>query len=226
MPTTLKAIDLGFELFDPKAEFDVRSGNMPHWYQPGVTYFVTFRTADSVPAELSRGWRLRRDSWLRERGISPESADWNHRLKADRDLEKEFQAKFIPEFMEWLDRGLGECVLRKPEFNGIVAESLRSGDGDRYRLGDFVVMPNHVHLLVGLIGNTEIERQCFSWKTYTAKRINRCLGRKGRFWQEESFDHLVRSPEQFDYLQNYIAENPLKAKLPEGDYIHYRCPTK
>jgi type I restriction enzyme R subunit len=44
----------------------------------------------------------------------------------------------------------------------------------------------------------------------------------GRLWQEESFDHLVRSPEQFEYFQRYIAENPRKASLNPGDYLH--CP--
>jgi hypothetical protein len=62
-------------------------------------------------------------------------------------------------------------------------------------------MPNHVHLLVCLLGNTDLEEQCYSWKKYTATSINRALGQKGRFWQEESFDHLVRSPEQFHYLR-------------------------
>jgi hypothetical protein len=39
-----------FDLFDPKAEYVVRQGAaLLHWYQPGLTYFVTFRTDDSVP---------------------------------------------------------------------------------------------------------------------------------------------------------------------------------
>src|SRR5262249_39087232 len=43
-----------FELFDPRSEFVVREGaNLPHWYQPGVTYFVTFRTEDSIPADVA-----------------------------------------------------------------------------------------------------------------------------------------------------------------------------
>lgn len=40
------------------------------------------------------------------------------------------------------------CLLRQPVLAKIVADSLRHFDGDRYCLGDFVVMPNHVHLLV------------------------------------------------------------------------------
>jgi type I restriction enzyme R subunit len=81
-------------------------------------------------------------------------------------------------------------------------------------------MPNHVHLLVCLLGSTEIESQCRSWKRFTAGAINRALERRGRFWQEESFDHLVRTPEQFAYFQRYIADNPRKAALPAGEYLH------
>ena len=44
-----------FELFDPKAETTVHEGsNLPHWFQAGVTYFVTFRTEDSIPADAAR----------------------------------------------------------------------------------------------------------------------------------------------------------------------------
>ena len=208
-----------FELFDPRADMSVREGNLPHWYQPGVTYFVTFRTEDSVPQALLRSWHARRDVWLRRHGIDPSLPGWKLRLRQLPDLEREYNLRFTREFMQYLDRGHGACPLRSADLAGIVAENLRHFDGIRYRLGDFVVMPNHVHLLACLIGETEIEKQCRSWKRYTAGKINQALGRQGRFWQEESFDHLVRSPGQFEYLQGYIAENPAKASLRPGAFL-------
>ncbi len=126
--------------------------------------------------------------------------------------------------MNYLDRGHGQCVLRRPELAKVVAESLQHFDGSRYHLADFVVMPNHVHLLCCLLGETEIEAQCTSWKHFTAVKVNQVLGRKGRFWQEESFDHLVRSPEQFAYFQSYIARNPVVAGLSEGSFLHSTYP--
>ena len=213
---------MGFELFDPKAEYVIREGALPHWFQPGVTYFVTFRTADSVPQELARSWHLRRATWLRKNGIDPNLPNWKVTLDAKPSLAIEFHDKFDIEFFNWLDQGLGECVLARPELSAIVADSLRSGDDERYHLGDFVVMPNHVHILIGLIGATSIEDQCYSWKKFTATKINRLLGRKGRFWQEESFDHLVRSQDHFEYFQRYIADNPKKAGLMAGSYIYHR----
>jgi type I restriction enzyme R subunit len=103
-----------------------------------------------------------------------------------------------------------------------VAENLHHFDGQRYHLGDFVVMPNHVHLIVCLIGTTDLEAQWYSWKRFTAGRINEILGRRGRFWHEECFDHLVRSPEQFDYFRRYIADNPKAAGLRERESLYWR----
>jgi hypothetical protein len=59
-------------------------------------------------------------------------------------------------------------------------------------------------------------------KHYTAARINRLLGRRGRFWEKDAFDHLVRSPEEFERLRRYITQNPLSAGLSPGEYAHYR----
>ena len=110
-------------------------------------------------------------------------------------------------------------MLRRPELRTIVGDSLADFDGDRYHTGTFAVMPNHVHLIVGLLGDTEIQSQCTSWKRFTARRINQTLGTSGRFWQEESFDHLIRSPEQFEATERYIRDNP--AHLPRDEYLLY-----
>ena len=198
-------------------------GNLPHWFQPGVTYFITFRTDDSMPADVLELWCRRREDWLQRHGIDTRTSKWLDKLHALPTAQlKEFHNSFSRELMAQLDKGHGECVLKRPNMAKIVAESLRYDDGKRYLLGDFVVMPNHVHVLSCLLGETDLEKQCFSWKKYTATRINRSLGRSGRFWQEESFDHLVRSPEQFEYLRKYIAENPIKAGLQEGEYLYWR----
>jgi putative transposase len=214
-----------FELFDQREEFIIRCGSsLPHWYQPGVTYFVTFRTDDSVPQSLSRSWHGRRDHWLRKHDIDPTAENWKLKLQEDPDLEQEFNTTFTREFMDYLDRGYGACALRERSVAEVIANSLRHFDGARYWLGDFVIMPNHVHVLACLIGSTDLEMQCNSWKSYSAREVNRILGRNGRFWQEESFDHLVRSPDQFEYLRHYIAENPKKANLPQDSYLHHIRP--
>ena len=163
-----------FELFDPNGEVQISAGNLPHWYQPGVTYFITFRTDDSMPKEVADLWHQRRAEWLRRHKVDPASPNWTSQLQglplAQRN---EFHATFSREYLECLDKGHGECVLRRPELAQIVARSLRHFDQQRYHLGDFVVMPNHVHLLVCLLGDTELEAQCFSWKKFTAAKASR-----------------------------------------------------
>lgn len=53
---------------------------------------------------------------------------------------------------------------------------------------------------------------------YSARQINKLLGRTGSVWQGEPFDHIVRSESQFEYLQQYVSDNPKKARIPESDY--------
>ena len=211
-----------FELFDPKADVHIEMGtNLPHWFQPGVSYFVTFRTEDSIPAEVRRRWHGQRASWLSTHSINPGDPNWKMHLdQLSITLRREFHETFSLQYMESLDKGLGACVLRQPELSTIVADSLFHFDTDRYHLGDFVVMPNHVHLIVCLLGETDIESQCTSWKRFTAKKINHALGKSGRFWQEESFDHLIRSAEQFAAIQQYIARNP--RHLNSDEYFLYQ----
>jgi putative transposase len=88
-----------------------------------------------------------------------------------------------------------------------VADSLHHFDGDRYYLSDYVVMPNHVHLLAAFPSEDAMLGQCESWKHYMARQINAIVHQQGRFWQQDVFDHLVRSAEEFHHLRKYIAEN-------------------
>ena len=195
--------------------------NLPHWFQPQVTYFITFRTADSLPGHIVRQWYARRSTWLAQHGISTAMPDWKDKLAVLPEEQRvRFHETFSRQYLENLDKGLGSCVLKQPRFSKVVADNLLYFNGDRYHIGDFVVMPNHVHLLVCLLGNTDLLKQCRSWKKFSAGKINKMLGRTGRFWQEESFDHLVRSPEQFCAIQEYIRSNP--NHLPNGEYFLYQ----
>lgn len=96
-------------------------------------------------------------------------------------------------------------MLKRSELAKNDADALLHLDGGRYRMGDFVEMLNHVHLLAAFATQEIMERQFDSWLHYTAFRINPLIGSKDHFWQQEPFDHLVRSVEQYEYLRNYIA---------------------
>jgi putative transposase len=214
---------MDFQFFDPEAEVEITQRCLPHWGQAGATYFITFRTADALPEPVIRGWRQERDNWLRRHGINPLSRDRDELLQSlPATARSEYHNTFNARWHELLDAGHGACVLRQPALSLTVANSLRHFDGDRYQLGDFVVMPNHVHLLAMFPSLKAMKLQCRSWKKFTAGEINEALGRQGQFWQEESFDHLVRSESQFEHYRQYIAENPIRARLSVGEYHQYR----
>ena len=138
---------------------------------------------------------------------------------------REYHAHFTAKFHEYLDAGAGACTLRQPAAAEIVAGALGFFDGQRYELGDFVAMPNHLHLLVTPLEAHELSDILQSWKRHTAREINKLSARRGTFWQAESFNHIVRSEAQLDRFRRYIAENPAKARLREGEYLHWVRPT-
>ena len=95
----------------------------------------------------------------------------------------------------------------------MVVECLHKGTAlGHYELGAFVVMANHVHVL--LLPRIAPSRLLQSLKGFTAREANRMLGRTGEpFWQAESYDHWVRDEEEYGRIARYIENNPVKAGL-------------
>jgi putative transposase len=126
-----------------------------------------------------------------------------------------FQAAHRAAMDRLLDRGAtGPLYLREQEIAELVVGALQDGQRKfgRYDLHAFVVMPNHVHLLV--TPRVVASRWLAPLKGFTAYRADEWLGRHGQaFWQEESYDHLVRSGASFDRIRAYIEENPVTAGL-------------
>ncbi len=210
------------EFYDPNRDVRIDTGDRPHWSQSSTITFITFRTVDSIPKSVVLRWDKEKEDWLSRRGYNA-LPNWQTALaRLEQTLRDEFNKHFNRTREIFLDKCHGNCHLRRPDLAKIVADSLMHFDGDRYRMGDFVVMPNHVHLMASFATNDAMRSQCMSWLHYTAVQINRKLGCKGRFWQQEPFDHLVRSFEQYEYLRRYIAENPAKAKLRDGEFLYRR----
>jgi|GEM_PF-19037 len=212
-----------FRPFGDDEEVRKRRRRLPHWDLPGATQFVTFRLSDSIPREGLERWESERAEWLAMRGIDlqrkGEPAPVDELTPEHR---REYMQRFGDWFLDELDRGHGECVLRDPANAEIVVEALRFFDGQRYDLGDFVIMPNHVHLLVVLRDDNRLAEVLHSWKRHAARQINARMGRAGQLWQTERFDHIVRSRQQLERLRDYIEYNPVKANLKEGEYLHER----
>jgi len=159
-------------------------GYLPHFDSQDIVQFVTYRLADSLPAEALERIKL---------SDRPESL---------RD--------------ELLDRGWGDCWLRRPQIAQIAEESFLAFDGDRYRLHAWTIMPNHVHVLFGVPAGLTLSDIVASWKKYTARQSNRLLGRSGPFWQADYWDRFIRNETHFDAAVDYIDNNAVKAGLAKA----------
>lgn len=208
--------------FDPKADWTVVERGLPHWSQAGCVCFVTWRLNDSLPVDALERIDRELAELLSDEGFDP-NGDWKQQLAQQSSKRRgEIQWKLFRTRDKFMDQGFGDCHLADSRCSMIVLDSLKKFDMERYYLTDAIVMPNHVHFLCAFADEERFLKQCTEWKRYTGRQINQTLGRSGEFWQVDQFDHLIRSPEQFEHYRRYIAKNPLEAKLPEGSYLHFQ----
>jgi len=106
----------------------------------------------------------------------------------------------------------GPFYLRIPEIAAMVVDAIHFREQRDYQLHSYVVMPNHVHLLI--TPAREVCKVMQSLKRFTAREGNKILGLTGKpFWQDESFDRLVRDSKEFEKITDYIEMNPVTAGL-------------
>jgi putative transposase len=112
------------------------------------------------------------------------------------------------------EASIGPFYLRQPRVADMIVEAIHYNANTlgHYTLHAFAVMPNHVHLLLTAAVGLSILTK--SLKGITAKRANAMLASTGSpFWQEESYDHLVRDGREFEKIRDYIERNPVRAGL-------------
>ena len=99
----------------------------------------------------------------------------------------------------------------------LALQSCLRANGRKYDLYAAVAMADHVHLiclpLADTNGSIPIPEITRTIKSESAHRINKALGRTGRVWQDESFDHILRGDESLTKKMQYILENPVRAGL-------------
>ena len=155
---------------------------LPHWTPAGKGCFLTWRLAGSLPSVLNT------------------------------DVYTSDGPKFVA-----LDRLLdahatGPVWLRRPEIAALLMAALRRGkESNAFELGSWVIMPNHVHVL--LHPNEPLPRIVGSIKRFSAREANRVLGRAGPFWSKDYFDRWIRDRNHAHRVQRYIENNPGKAGL-------------
>ncbi len=157
---------------------------LPHWQPEGKPLFITWHLAGSLP----------------QNRFPPPGAPSAGKA-------------FV-----WMDRYLDEARsgptwLRREEVAGMIVEALKRSAASlrHFDLHSYVVMPNHVHVLLDPL--VAPNRLLQSLKGFTAHEANRLLGRRGEFWQSESYDHWVRDTKEFDSIRRYIESNPVRASL-------------
>ena len=160
--------------------------NLPHWQPEQCSIFVTWRLYGSLP----KGFPESLCKWSNEPG--------KQFLHADRMLDA---------------ASSGPLWLNDPEIAGHAQRAIHRGaELGHYALRAFVIMPNHVHVLLDAL--VPLDRLTIGIKGVSARDANARLGRTGKpFWQDESFDHWIRGPGEFARIQAYIENNPVKARL-------------
>jgi putative transposase len=161
-------------------------GYLPHYDEPGLIQAITFRLHDSLPME-------RRDEW------SP--------------LATTDASKRRARLQALLDAGWGSCALRDERIARVVEQAFLFYDGKTYRLLAWVVMPNHVHVLIEVMPGHSLASIVRKWKTYTAKQANKILGSQGPFWQSDYYDRYIRNEQHLEQAVLYVHGNPVKAGL-------------
>ena len=161
-------------------------GFLPHFDAPNVTQFVTFQLHDSFPVNR----RAEFAPILQE----PDASAKRRKLEA------------------WLDRGHGQCWLRRSDVTEIVQQVLLAGDGRDYRIQAWVIMPNHVHLVVA-VGDVPLVKLINGWKGKSSRLVNALLNRSMQFWQQDYYDTLIRDKAHLQRAIHYTEQNPVKAFL-------------
>lgn len=160
---------------------------LPHWQPEGRAVFLTWRLSGSLPQRVLKALKLSKTAELGRR---------------------------FREFDVELDKGaFGPLWLKDVRIALLVVAAIREAvDKELCLLHAWVVMPNHVHMLIG--PRVELGKIMKAIKGRTARQANLLLRRTGKyFWQDESFDHWIRDEGEFVKVKKYIERNPVVAGL-------------
>ena len=160
-------------------------GYLPHFDGGAVVQMITFRLADSLPRAAF------------DKAVASAANEADRRRRLDKTI----------------DDGRGACLLRVPENAVIVKQALQHFDGERYRLIAWVIMPNHVHVVIEQTDGFPLGDVVRDWKSFSAKAINKTRGAKGAVWAADYFDRFIRDGIHFASAVSYVENNPVKAGL-------------
>ncbi len=187
--------------------------NLPHIQPPGAVLFLTYRLVNSIPSYILR--QLRAEAERIRTAVSQLPDNKETDIYANKE-----QVRLFGRWDALLDKPRsGPLWLEDPRLAQVVAASLRYLDGKTIDLDCYTILYNHVHALFQPLFNQATDAYfplrtiMKSHKGYTARECNNILGRKGQFWQHESFDHYARDEGERDRIRRYILQNPVTAGL-------------
>lgn len=190
----------GWEHFsNPKSRGWYSRGYLPHMDVAGEIQAITFRLADALPKQKIEHWK--RELAAGSAGLETGGSD---SLRA-RELREQIA--------RYEDAGHGCCLLRSPEHAKTVQDALLHFDGERYRLLEWCIMPNHVHVIIQPAEGHLLDRIVKSWKTFTARKIHESTGDTGPLWQRDYHDRYIRDLDHLASARAYVRHNPVKAGL-------------
>ena len=180
---------------------------LPHWTLGGAIYSITFRLHDSLPKPVL-------EAWIRDREAIKENARSQRRALTPEE-EDDLRLLYSTQVESYLDAGHGACWLKRPNVAKLIEEQLKHFDGERYVLLAWCIMANHVHAVIRPMPGHELPAILHAWKSFTANGANKLLGRTGRFWHAEYYDHLVRDEKDLIHCVDYAFENASKSGLQD-----------
>ena len=193
-------------MYTPKS---VTHGDLPHWHMGNAFVFITFRLADSLPVESLRPCKALERQWNEIFNANPTNDTLRNQYYKER-------AELINNL---LDQSLGSCILKDESIRQIVVNAIHYFDNKRYHVCDYVIMPNHVHMLIETFENIRVQDVLHSIKRFSAQEINKHLNHTGEVWQRESFDRFIRNSQHYWNVWQYIMNNP--RNLPSSEFTFY-----
>lgn len=178
--------------------------NLPHWLVADRPYFVTIRLKGTLPESVVSELSAERETLARQAHLDENAWSELHQRHFAK-IESVLDA--CDNEHRWLENSEIGCMI----FKNLSWLEMSRG----WRVYAATVMPNHIHLLMRNFEgrNGELLRDVKHFKSFTGQKANEVLGRSGRFWAKEDFDHWCRTPEKTMAVAHYICKNPVEAGL-------------
>jgi REP element-mobilizing transposase RayT len=192
--------------------------NLPHIQPIGGLFFITYNIKGSIPNQQMEKWTAEYD--LRKMQITRSE-------KPDKEAQLDMlREEYFLKYNEYLDKQGEMHYFKDDRLAKVVANTLHFWDGNKLELFCNCIMSNHVHTVFQLYDKDSEGKVVYldvilkSVKQYSASKCKKLLARKGPFWQEESYDRLIRDHDELYRIMEYILDNPVKAGLCQnrGDW--------